>query len=42
MSLLRELANIVAWAVVIFVGLWSIGAAFGVVASGYCMIAGCR
>jgi hypothetical protein len=37
-----ELVTIVTWAIAIFVALWSVGAAAGVVVSGYCMVAGCR
>lgn len=38
--LLKEAANIVLWAVVILVALWSVGAAAGVVYVGFRMIAG--
>lgn len=36
-----EIIGAVLMAVVIFIALWSIGAALGVVRLGYCMIAGC-
>lgn len=36
-----ELLAVSLWAIVVFVALWSVGAAAGVVVSGFCMVSGC-
>ena len=39
---LRGAAKMLGEAAIVLVALWSVGAMFGVVAVGFCMVAGCR